>query len=147
MQFTKFYPRLTLLALIIILFLLITRKQDLEYFLGNLSGAIDTIKQNFQTQLNPPRAFVGNRLKKEDEFKMYLGEPFRSFNVQDWENFWKIIYGVYAKENPQGIKLLPVYRQLSQDEMQEELVNKYPAPFAYFNQAQWEAFWNMVFSK
>ncbi|MDD5045022.1 MAG: hypothetical protein PHG51_05735, partial [Candidatus Omnitrophica bacterium] len=131
----------------LVLFLMVTQKDKLEYALSNFSRVISLVTTNIQTQMDPPRKFVGNRMQKEDSLKMYVGEPFMSFGVRDWEEFWKIIYGVYSKENPEGPSFIPLCRQLDQEEMQQELSVKYPNPFSYFQDAQWEAFWKMIFSR
>jgi len=147
MFFKKLLPRIFLLFAGLVLFFLVTQRESVEYFFTHASDVITLISQNIQTQMSPPRAFVGNRMQKEDSLKMGIGEPFMSFSPRDWEEFWKIIYGVYTKENPNGPKFIPLYRQLDSDEMQAELSEKYPNPFSYFQDPQWEAFWKMIFGR
>jgi len=147
MFITKLLPRVFIIIVALVLFLLVTQREKVEYTLTNFGRVADLVYKNIEIQFDPPRKFVGNRMQKEDTLKMSVGEPFINFNVRDWEDFWKIIYGVYQKENTEGPSFIPLYRQLDQDEMQEELRENYPTPFSYFQDPQWEAFWKMVFGR
>ena len=143
----KLLPRIFLIFAGLVLFFLITQRQNVEYTLNNFSRVISLISANIQMEFDPPRKFIGNRMQKEDALKTYVGEPFTHFKPGDWEKFWNIIYGVYQRENFDGPSFIPIYRQLDQDEMQAELGEKYPTPFSYFQDPQWEQFWKMIFSK
>lgn len=147
MFITKLLPRVFIAIAALALFLLVTQREKVEYALTNFGKIADLMYKNIETQFDPPRKFKGNRMQKEDSLKMYIGEPFTNFNPRDWDAFWKIIYGVYKKENPDGPSFIPLYRQLDQEEMQEELSDNYPTPFSYFQDPQWEAFWNMISSR
>jgi len=145
--FKKIFPRLFILFLILLLIILLREKENLEYYVRHLGLISKVILENIHTQMNPPRKFVGNKLEKEDTLKMYVGEPFLSFSYSEWEDFWKIIYGLYRKENPYDAKLPAIYRHLELEEMQELLAQKYPMPFARLQARQWEEFWRLIFSK
>ena len=143
----KLLPRLFLIFIGLVLFLIVTQREKAEYVLNNFSRVASLISANIQMSFDPPRKFVGNRMQKEDALKMYIGEPFISFKPADWEKFWNIIYGVYPTENAEGPSFIPIYRQLDQGEMQAKLSRKYPNPFSYFQDPQWEQFWKMIFSR
>ncbi len=143
----RLVPRMFLIIAIFVLLLLINQRERLEYYTQHLSIVSKVILENINVQMYPPRKFVGTKIQKEDMLKMYVGEPFKNFSFKEWEQFWQIIYGLYRKENPQDPRLPAIYRHLDKEEMQQELIGRYPTPFSYFGDAQWEQFWQIIFSK
>ena len=83
----------------------------------------------------------------ETEISLYFGEPFRSFSEDDWNSFWSIIYDVFPREIPGRPDLPNKTRQLTINEITEELIKRYPNPFAYFKEEHWKAFFGVALKK
>ena len=74
-----------------------------------------------------------------------FGEPFRSFQPADLEEFWSLIYGLYPVGEPTEPGLPNTVRQLSEEELMLELEERYETPFINFTKKHWEAFFSVVY--
>jgi len=86
-------------------------------------------------------------LEREAELKLYVAEPFRSFSDNDWREFWDIIYLPQPIERLEKKGLPNKMRQLSEDEIAFELMERYPQPFANFREEHWKMFFGIIFKK
>ena len=87
-----------------------------------------------------------SNLLKETKLGMYFGEPFKSFDASEWKSFWEIIYAEYPKDNVgEGLPLRN--RQLTQDEIVQELLNRYGEPFNRYQSAHWQFFFELLTKK
>lgn len=81
---------------------------------------------------------------QESQLVMYVGAPFNSFTFNDWQEFWKIIYGFHPRENPSAKWLPGIEKQYTEEELMGELIRKYPLPFAGFMDEHWKMFFNIA---
>jgi hypothetical protein len=86
-------------------------------------------------------------LKKETELQLYIGPPFNEFNRRQWQDFWWLIYGLYYKELPQRPDLPKKLRQLTYDEIIEELKSRYSEVFVYFKDEHWGILFGLIAEK
>jgi len=75
-----------------------------------------------------------------------FGAPFASFQPADWDEFWSILYGVYPRGAPEEPGLPNTMRQLSEEELKDELIDRYERPFVNFRPKHWKAFFSLVFN-
>jgi len=149
MPFKRHLPRFLLVVGFLSLSLIIIFQGPIKDFLGvNFDKAREYAgfifyDLNFEYKRQKPITL----LKKETELRLYIGEPFRSFNRSDWENFWNIIYGIFPKTDPNQPGLVAKRRQLTEDEIAAELKKMYPQPFIYFMQDHWNMFFEVIFKK
>jgi len=85
--------------------------------------------------------------EKETELRLYIGDPFRDFERRDWEKFWNIIYGGFLKQDLERPDLPKRKRQLTEGEIIEELISRYPTPFTFFTESHWQTFFGIIFKK
>jgi len=86
-------------------------------------------------------------VEREEELKAYIGEPFISFTHSDWNKFWNLIYSGFPKVDPQRPDLPKKMRQLSEDEIADELMSLYPQPFAFFKDSHWRILFSIIFNR
>lgn len=149
MRFKRFLPKILLILLILALFLIIKYQNTIkDIWLFNLEK-FKTWFDNFFyfTSSEPKRRSPISLLKKETELKLYVGEPFRSFSRQQWQEFWHIIYAAFPKEPPEREGLPKRMRQLTLDEIAFKLMSLYPQPFAYFKEEHWKLFFNILLAR
>ena len=146
MPFRRPLPKIFLVIGFLALFTAVAyRKQIQEFFSFNLQK-VKIHSDNFFYQSGPAvkRHKPITLLGKETELKLYVGEPFRSFNNKEWEEFWGIIYGAYAVDAPEKEGLPRRVRQMEQDEIAYELTLRYAQPFAYFTPENWKMFFSII---
>ena len=80
----------------------------------------------------------------ESRLEVSFGQPFRSFNQEDWNGLWEIVYGLYPKGEPKEAGLPNTMRQLTEEEIISELRRRYPEPFVRFNKDYWTAFFYII---
>jgi hypothetical protein len=142
----RLLPKLLLIAGTLSLLLIIKLQGPIKSFLGfNLEKArIRTDNFFFEGGPQQERQRPFSLMERETELKLYIGEPFRGFNTEDWKEFWQIIYGGYPIENPGKGGLPNKMRQLSQEEIASILIRKYPQPFSDFGQNHWKLFFDIL---
>jgi len=131
------------------LFMLIKYQNQIKDLSSLNSKKLKVYLDNFSYRLGLGRERKRpiSTLEAETELKLYIGEPFRSFQKEDWNEFWDIIYGVQAEESPEEEGFPPKVKQLTMDEIAFELMSRYPQPFAYFTEKHWELFFGIIFKK
>ena len=97
-------------------------------------------QSNSEAKRKPPLSLIN----KEAELKLYIGAPFTSFNEEDWQKFWDIIYEAYPLVSPEREGLPNKVRQLTEGEIKDRLVSKYPTPFSYFKDNHWQSFFSII---
>lgn len=138
----KYLFRLTLVGLLgIVLSVFLLRNSIRKYWLDALDGLKIKV-ENFSYEMSPERSKPMSTLEKETRLIVGIGEPFKNFTPKDWQQFWNIIYGIYSEEPEPGKPSRK--RQLTQNEMEQKLIEKYPMPFSYFGDAHWNEFWKII---
>ena len=129
------------------LLLVILLQNQIKRFFTFQENKLKTYRDNFFAKGNPEiakRRMPLSAAKEESDLEVVFGDPFASFSRQEWDEFWNIIYGLYQIEEPLEEGLPNRMRQLSYAEIAAELTKKYPQPFVYFGQQQWEAFFSIA---
>jgi len=109
---------------------------------------IKTYTDNFSAADNPQvtrRIRPTHPVSQEMKLASSFGEPFASFTLEDWDEFWSMIYGAYPVGEPQEPGLPNTMRQLSEEELMVELVERYQKPFVNFKSRHWKGFFSIVF--
>ncbi len=106
------------------------------------------VVSNFAPNISQPgyRSPPLSNLLKETELGMYFGEPFKSFSPDDWGSFWEIIYGERPLDDV-GPDLPLRNRQLSTDEVIQELKSRYGEPFTRYQNSHWQFFFELLAKK
>ena len=149
MPFKRLLPKFLLVVGFLSLSLIIIYQARIKDFLGvNLDRAREYISYisydlNFAFKRNRPLSL----LERETELKLYIGEPFRDFDRNDWGKFWNIIYGIFPKTDPKQPGLVGKRRQLTEDEIAYQVERAYPQPFTYFREEHWKMFFGIIFKK
>jgi len=144
----KILPRIFLLLGFVILFLILQYQGRLKDFWSFFTDKLSIYSDNyfFPRGREPVRKHPVSLLERETELLLYIGEPFKGFSASDWEGFWNIIYGGFLKEEA-GKDLPKKMRQLTEDEIKEELSSRYPQPFTYFQEQHWRMFFSIITKK
>jgi hypothetical protein len=146
MQFKRVLPKILLPLGFILLFVLIRYQAPIKEFwkfnLQRITIPVDDFLSSGDLERNPPMSI----LQKETELKMYIGRPFKDFSHSQWRDFWKLIYGTFPLEEV-GKGLPKRQRQLTQEEIKEQLASVYPQPFAYFEEEQWKVFFGLLLKR
>jgi hypothetical protein len=147
MQFKRpILPKILLVIGFLALFLIIKYQNSIkDLWLFNL----EKLKIHLDNFLNPQieRRRPITLLDREDELRLYIGEPFRNFTPEDWDWFWDIVYGVFPEGEPQKKGLPKGMRQLNFNEISSKLMSRYPQPFTYFKKEHWNIFFGIIFKK
>lgn len=122
-------------------------RENLREDWNDFTEGVDIHIDNFMYTLNPERSKSISMLEKEQNLKLYVGQPFIDFRQSDWDKFWGILYGVYPMDYSENERLPARVRQLKRPEMEEKLKDWYPAPFGNFQQQHWQQFWQIIFGK
>lgn len=134
--------RLALILLLALICIIFFSRNVIRKQWGNFLSNIKINFDNFFYEMSPERSKPISTLEKETRLITLIQDPFRDFTQDDWQKFWHIIYGVYP-EKPQAGKASKK-RQLTQDEMEEQLIKDYPMPFSYFTEQHWAEFWKII---
>lgn len=145
----RIIPKALLLSGFLALFLVVKYQQTLKDFWG---FAVETAEAHFnnlfyQADSQTDRHRPVSLIEAETELKLYIGEPFRSFNQRDWDGFWRLIYAGFPRGAPPREGLPNKMRQLTLDEIASELMARYPEPFTYFKDEHWKMFFGTVLKK
>jgi hypothetical protein len=125
-----------------ILFLL---KENLRKDYYDLTKSLKITLQNLSYELVPPRRALFGVENKKVELKVKFAPVFSNFTEEDWQTLWRIIYGIYPKNDLGRNERIPPRRtQLTIPEMQKELKLHFPYPFEYFNNEHWRLFWKTL---
>ena len=122
-------------------------QENLREDWNDFMESIDIHKDNFMYTLSPERSKSLSMMEKEQNLKLYAGQPFIDFRQSDWDKFWGILYGVYPVDYSENERLPARARQLNRIEMEEKLKDWYPAPFGNFQQQHWQQFWELALGK
>lgn len=133
----------------LVLFLVLQFNSQIKNFIDYNKERIQTYGFNFfyMSGAGPKRYRPVSLLERETELKLYIGEPFKSFNQADWDDFWNLIYGAFPKDPPKKEGLPRRMRQLTLDEIRYELMLRYPTPFNYFKKEHWGMFFGIVLKR
>lgn len=143
----KFLPVVLISSAIVLALTLFLAQDNLRQDWNDFTESIDIHIDNFMYTLSPERSKSISMLEKEQNLKLYVGQPFIDFSQSDWNKFWDILYGVYPVDYPENERLPARVRQLKRPEMEEKLKDLYPNPFGNFQQQHWQQFWQMIFGK
>ena len=148
MRFKRIIPKILLLLGFLLLFIILRYQGVIKEFSSFNFARLSIYWDNFfyfsgdEPKRNPPISL----LEKETELKLYIGQPFKDFTLEEWGQFWRLVYGAFPKENP-GKSLPKKVRQLTEEEMAGELQSLYPQPFAFFKEEQWRIFFGLLLKK
>ena len=145
----RIIPKVLLPLGFLVLFLAVKYQRPLKDF---WAFAVESAEIHFNNLFYQVDSEAGRHrpitlLETETELKLYIGEPFRSFNQRDWDGFWRLIYAGFPREAPPRGGLPNKMRQLTLDEIASELMARYPEPFAYFKDEHWKMFFGIVLKK
>lgn len=145
----RLFPRLILPLGFVVLFLVVKYQVQLKDF---FVFAVDSAKIHYDNLFysassEAKRHSPVSLVERETELKLYIGEPFRSFNQSDWNWFWRLIYGAFPRGEPEREGLPKKMRQLNFDEIASELMKRYPEPFTYFKDEHWKTLFGVALQK
>ena len=131
------------------LLLIIKFQRPIKDFLSFNFEKSRTYIDNFFYEASPGRKRHRplSLIERETELKLYIGDPFRGFSRDDWNEFWQIIYGGYPLEDPGTPGLPKKMRQLTEEEIASRLVEEYREPFSYFKETHWKFFFDIAIKK
>jgi hypothetical protein len=141
----RILPKILLIVGFLAIFVILKYQNAIkESWLFNLQRAKVTVENFSNPEIIRHRPMT--LLQNETELKLYIGQPFLDFSRKDWADFWNLLYGTFPKE-PAGEGLPRRVRQLTEDEIAFELMDRYPQPFAYFQKNHWQTFFSIAFKK
>lgn len=143
----KFFPGMLIFFAIVLVLTLLLAQDNLRRDWNDFMEGIDIHIDNFMYTFSPKRSKSISMLEKEQNLKLYVGQPFIDFSQSDWDKFWDILYGIYPLDYSQNSRLPARVRQLKPAEMEEKLKEWYPKPFGYFQPQHWQQFWQIAFGK
>lgn len=145
----RILPKILLALGCVALFLLIKYQGALKEVVAHGGDAFSIVVDNFFFDMGAgvTRHRPISLEQKETELKLYIGDPFRSFEPQDWGDFWDLIYGGFLKVDPQRPDLPRKKRQLTEDEIADVLIEQYPTPFLLFQKSHWQSLFGIIFKK
>ena len=97
----------------------------------------DNLLDSVAASRRPPLTTI----ELEENLKRNLSVPFASFNQDDWEWFWHLLYGKFTEESGEWPRRK---KQLTKQEIQSMLAEYYYRPFSSFREKQWEIFWQHI---
>jgi hypothetical protein len=140
-------PKLFLKLGFLLLFLLILFAKPIRKFTDFQFQKLEVYKTNLFAPANPEvvrrRKPISTALE-ESNLEVAFGEPFSNFSLEEWDDFWEVIYGLYPKGEPEKPGLPRRLRQLTTGEIISELIARYPQIFRYFRESDWEAFFSAI---
>lgn len=119
-------------------------RENLTKDYQDLKQALSISADNTAYNLSPPRSASFGTQYKEEALKVEFGPVFAGFSRDDWQVMWKIIYGIRSEDNLDNERLPARSRQLTLDEIEEELKARFYSPFAYFTAEHWQYFWKIL---
>ena len=126
--------------------LLFIASKNLQQDGKDLLETVNIYLANIGTALYPERRIPIFLSDREESLRGIIGEPFISFQQEDWKNFWNILYGVFPLEHPENTRLPTKVRQLTFAEIELRLKEEYPI-LNDFYQEQWQQFLQIAFGK
>ncbi|MDD5005158.1 MAG: hypothetical protein PHS93_01480 [Candidatus Omnitrophica bacterium] len=133
------------LGISVVVILTVAVRQNLFRDVNDMITTLKIGRHNVEYQLAPDRRKPIVLTDKEMGLKQLHPSFFGSFNREDWQEFWDIIYGVHPLIKFSNEKLAGAGRNYSIAEIQEVLVRRYPEGFSGFNAEQWKIFWKEIF--
>jgi len=148
MQRNKLIVRLMLLTGFMLLAFVYIYQKSIKSFLQFNLHKTQVVVGNFIPDASAPgfRSRSLSTLVKETELKLYFSEPFKSFSKGEWMRFWKIFYGEFPREYI-GEGLPKKNRQLTTDEIIQELITLYPDIFSRYQNTHWESLFRVILKK
>lgn len=144
----KILPRISLIIGFVLLFFLVKYQGQLKDFWSFFIDKVSIYSDNyfFPSGKTPERKRPVALMERETELVLYIGDPFKEFTAEDWETFWNMMYGGFQKEES-GENMPRKMRQLTEEEIKNELSSRYPQPFSYFSDQHWKILFGIVFKK
>ncbi|MFH1045805.1 MAG: hypothetical protein V1727_02440 [Candidatus Omnitrophota bacterium] len=107
---------------------------------ASVQGGIKASWKSFRDSLFYARKAPLTTIELEANLQNSCPDPFAQFSPQDWQWFWKLLYGRVEDKS----RWPRTTRQMTQDEVEAELAYSYPQPFANFREEQWAMFWGQI---
>ena len=101
---------------------------------------VENFLYNVKEDASPTRKRSDSTMQQEDKLKLFMPDIFQNYSKQDWDDFWKLIYG----RRPVGNSWIKQRRYRSVREIQKALAYRYPEPFGYFQGQHWQYFWSII---
>ncbi|MCM8831564.1 MAG: hypothetical protein NC918_05190 [Candidatus Omnitrophica bacterium] len=109
----------------------------MKNFLQEFSNFFKVQKQNIAVETFPQKKKALTLIEKETALRMFAPATFGNFTEADWQDFWSIIYEpIKDKQGKFTIK-----RHRTKEEIEAELVSRYPNPFSFLRAEHWRMFW------
>ncbi|MHB8154680.1 MAG: hypothetical protein ACYDFR_01335 [Candidatus Omnitrophota bacterium] len=148
MQNNKLIVRLMLLTGFILLAFVFIYQESIRSFLQFNLRKAEVVVGNISpdTSASEFRDRPLSTLVQETELKLYFSEPFKSFSKEEWAKFWELFYGEFPREYI-GEGLPEKNRQLTFNEIAQELINLYPDIFSRYQNTHWESLFQVILKK
>ncbi|MCX5669536.1 MAG: hypothetical protein NTX89_05470 [Candidatus Omnitrophica bacterium] len=148
MQNNKLIVRLMLLTGFILLAFVFIYHESIRSFLQFNLHKAEVVVGNISpdTSASEFRDRPLSTLVQETELKLYFSEPFKSFSKEEWVKFWELFYGEFPREYT-GEGLPEKNRQLTFNEIAQELINLYPDIFSRYQNTHWESLFQVILKK
>ncbi|MFA4888255.1 MAG: hypothetical protein WC628_01590 [Candidatus Omnitrophota bacterium] len=134
-------PKIFLLLALVVIVLLYNHQVEIRNI---LLYNTDRLKAYLDADVQIIRKRPVSTLKKETELQLYIGSPFTGFTRKEWNSFWDLVYGLYLREIPERPDLPKKPRQLTEEEIIQELLPRYSDPLAYFKEEHWKAVFGVI---
>lgn len=132
---------LSLLGLLVWMLFETARHSKVNDLRVSFKDKLQVLYENSQDMVNPARRAPLSTIELEERLKANLAVPFGKFSRRDWDWFWRLLYGRFKEDTPGWPKRV---RQLSREEIQDNLIDYYYRPFASFGDKQWAIFWQQI---
>ncbi|NQU18709.1 hypothetical protein HQ550_00985 [bacterium] len=125
--------------------LVVAIRQNLFQDVNDMVTALRVGRHNVEYQFSPDRRRPLVIMDKEFGLRQLHPVFFNTFDKEDWQEFWDIIYGVHPLISFKNEKIPVADRNYSITEIQMVLIERYPEGFSGFGQEHWKTFWKEVF--
>ncbi|MBL7196520.1 MAG: hypothetical protein ISS47_00320 [Candidatus Omnitrophica bacterium] len=129
----------------IVAILVVAVRQNLFQDIDDMMTSLRIGKHNVEYHLSPDRRMPLVIVDKEFGLRQLHPTFFNSFDKEDWQEFWDIIYGIHPLISFESEKLSAAKRNYSIAEIQKVLIKRYPGVFSTFNREHWKLFWKEIF--
>jgi len=149
MRLKNFLPKILLLLGFVLLYFILSYQTSIKDFFSSAfkKGGIYYDNFVYPATAKSIRHKPITLVKKETELMLYIGEPFKSFSPDEWQEFWDLIYEAYPKEPSEEPGMPNRMRQLTTDEIASELMERYPQPFFSFTEEHWQVLFGVIAGK
>ncbi|MEI8349245.1 MAG: hypothetical protein WCI77_03735 [Candidatus Omnitrophota bacterium] len=103
----------------------------------NLGKTLRAKEKEVLVSVSPDRKRALTFITKETALRELVPELFGTFDEQEWEYFWGLLYDPMAIKK--GKKPVKTYR--SRDEIESVLRDRYSETLGYYDDAKWFALW------